>query len=138
MTSVYFKSSNSLGFNPILQKFYEIICEIIFSKTVCGIFLIFCRSRFINNFFMKNKFSEPYKSPKVKHLEAHLFLKNFRIRFCRSNLHRSYKLEGFFFSKIFFFFQISFFRTPKTSHLDVKFLLKKCFTLFFKCDYLNL
>ena len=47
-------SSNSLGFNRILQKFCEMICEIIFSKTVCGIFFIFCHSRFINNFIVNN------------------------------------------------------------------------------------
>ena len=55
MTSAYSKSSISLGFNPISQKFCKIVCEIIFSRTVCGIFLIFCRSRFINSFVAKKK-----------------------------------------------------------------------------------
>ena len=32
-TSAYFTSSISLGFNPILQKFYDMIFEVIFSKT---------------------------------------------------------------------------------------------------------
>ena len=41
ITSAYSKSSNFSSFVPILQKFYEMICEIIISKTVCGIFLFF-------------------------------------------------------------------------------------------------
>ena len=60
ITRVYSKSSNSSGFNPILQKFYEMICEIIISKTVCGIFLFFCQSRFINNFMEKNNIEEQF------------------------------------------------------------------------------
>ena len=59
ITSAYSKSSNSSRFNPILQKFYRMICEITISKTVCGIFLIICRSSFINNFIVNNNFSEP-------------------------------------------------------------------------------
>ena len=35
------KSSNSSDFNPILQILYVMICEIIVSKTMCGIFLFF-------------------------------------------------------------------------------------------------
>ena len=53
------KSSNFSVFNPILQKFYEMIREIVVSKTVCGILLIFCRSSFIKNFIVKNNFLEP-------------------------------------------------------------------------------
>ena len=59
ITRAYSRSSNSLGFNHIFQKFSEIICEIIFSTMMCGSFLTFWRSRFINNFVMKNNFSEP-------------------------------------------------------------------------------
>ena len=44
ITSAYSITSNYLAFNPILQKFYEIICEIIVSKKMRQIFLIFCRS----------------------------------------------------------------------------------------------
>ena len=40
-TGAHSKGSNSSGFNPILQKLYKMICEIIASKTVEGIFLIF-------------------------------------------------------------------------------------------------
>ena len=57
-TGVYSKSSNSSEFNPVLQKFYEVICEIIIYKKLGGIFLIFCLSSFINNFIVKNSFSE--------------------------------------------------------------------------------
>ena len=83
ITSAYSKSSNSSVFNPILQKFYEMIREIIVSKTVCGIFFSFCRSSFINNFIVKISFST-LKSPKIKYLENHLFKKKFRISFWRS------------------------------------------------------
>ena len=58
ITSVLSKSSNSSGFSPVLQKFYKMICEITVSKTVCGIFLIFCRPSFMNNFMVKNNFLE--------------------------------------------------------------------------------
>lgn len=41
ITSAYSMSSISLGLNPVLQKFYEMICQITVSKMVCGIFLVF-------------------------------------------------------------------------------------------------
>lgn len=41
ITSAYTKSSNSQSFNPILQKFYKMMCEKLVSETVCGIFLSF-------------------------------------------------------------------------------------------------
>ena len=56
ITSIYVKSPIFLGFNPILQKFYEMICEILDSKTMCGILLVFWYSYFINNFVVKTKF----------------------------------------------------------------------------------
>ena len=62
-TSTYSTSSNSPGFNPILQKFHKMICLIIFSETVCRIFLIFCCSCFINDFVVR-KFFGTAKSPK--------------------------------------------------------------------------
>ena len=39
--SKHSKSFNFSGFNPILQKFYKMICKMIISKTVRGILLIF-------------------------------------------------------------------------------------------------
>ena len=68
------KNSNSSGFNPILQKFYKMICEVIVSKTVCGIFLIFCRSSFINHLMMKNSFSEP-KSLRKLNISRSIYFK---------------------------------------------------------------
>ena len=62
----YSKSSNSSGFNPILQKLYKVICEKIEKiENGCRIFLIFCWSSFINNFMLKNGFLEPknYQDP---------------------------------------------------------------------------
>ena len=78
------------------------ICEIIVSKTLCGIFLIFCRLSFINNFMVKNSFSEK-NSAKVKYLETHLFFKTYSAMFCRFYL---YKQAGRI-EKIFFNHQIS-------------------------------
>ena len=100
MTGAHSKSSNSSEFNPILQKIYKMICEIIVSKTVCGIFLIFCRSSFVNNFILKNSFSEIKNQRKLnisrpiyfKKLSAHRFV----------GLVCTNKLEGLFFEKIFF------------------------------------
>ena len=34
------------------------ICEIVVYKTVCGIFLIFCQTSFINDFIVKSNFLE--------------------------------------------------------------------------------
>ena len=62
ITSAYSKTLNSLEFNPISQKFCEVICEIIFSKTVFEIFLILCRSRFINDFVGEKQFFGTVKS----------------------------------------------------------------------------
>ena len=102
ITSAHSKSSHSSGINPILQKFYKMICEIIVSKTLCGIFLIFCRLSFINNFMVKNSFSEK-NSAKVKYLETHLFFKTYSAMFCRFYL---YKQAGRI-DKTFFNHQIS-------------------------------
>ena len=102
ITSAHSKSSHSSAINPILQKFYKMICEIIVSKILCGIFLIFCRLVFINNFMVKNSFSEK-NSAKVKCLETHLFFKTYSAMFCRFYL---YKPAGRI-EKIFFNHQIS-------------------------------
>ena len=93
------KSSNSSGFNPILQKFYKMICEIIFSKTVCGI-LIFCRLSFINYFMVMNSFSEPKNQRKLNISRPVYFKKISAHRFV--GLICTNKLEGFFFRKFFF------------------------------------
>ena len=37
MLTTYYKGSNLLGFNTTLQKFWDMICEIIFCRTVSGI-----------------------------------------------------------------------------------------------------
>ena len=49
INSTYAKCSNYLELNSILQKFYEMVCEILVLKTVREIFLIFCLSCFINS-----------------------------------------------------------------------------------------
>ena len=137
ITSAHSKSFYSSGFNTILQKFYEMICEIIVCKMVCGIFLIFCWSSFINDFMVKNNFSEPKNHRKLKILKsiyckkisAHLFV----------GLIFTNKLEGFFFKKIFFQGLGAFFMAAKLLILGVIFFPQKInFILFFKDDYLIL
>ena len=88
ITSAYCKNSNSSGFNPILQKFYEMICEIIFFKTVSGMFVIFCRSSSI----VKSNFRN---LKKLKYLEAHLFFKKYSTHRFEDHICTN-KLENFF------------------------------------------
>ena len=109
ITSTYFKSSNSSGFNPILQKFYEMICEIIVSKAVCGIFLIFCRSSFINNSYCEEQFFGTLKSPKLKYLNIHLFLKIISTQISRKNFLFFKKISRTwsFFHNCFFWLKIN-------------------------------
>ena len=54
ITSAYSNRSNSLVLIPVLQKFQEMIFQVIISKVVCGFFLILLHWRFINNFIVKN------------------------------------------------------------------------------------
>ena len=129
ITSAYSKSSNSSRFNPILQKFYEMFCETIVSKTVCGIFLIFCCSSFINNFFVKNNFPESKNHRKLKSSRPIYFIKV--SAHCFVGLICTNKLEGFFFQKIFFSRTWSFFRDCKTTILGVIFFHKKIILYFF-------
>ena len=124
ITSAYSKSSNSSGFNPILQKFYEMICQII----VCGIFLIFCRSSFINNFMVKNNFSVLKNHRKLNISRPIYFLKNSAHRFV--GLICTNKLEEFCFQKIFLSRTWSIFRDCKTTNLSVIFIHKKLILYF--------
>ena len=98
ITTAHSKSSNSSGFNPILRKFYEMIYKIIVSKTLCGIFFIFFRSSFINNFMVKNNFLEPKNHQNLNISRPIYFKKNFRTPFCRSYLYK-YAGSSFFFRK---------------------------------------
>ena len=100
ITSAYSKSSKSAGFNPILQKFQEMICEIIVFKTVCRIFLIFCRSSFINNFMVKSNFRELKNYWKLNILQPIYFLKNLHINL--KVLSVKISQENFSFRKMFF------------------------------------
>ena len=111
ITSAYSKSSYSSGFNSIVQKFCEMICEIIVYKTLCGIFLIFCRSSFINNFIVKNHFSEQQNHRNLNISRSIYFLKKLAHRF-EDHIFTN-KLEEFFFRKIFFLEHRAFFTTGK-------------------------
>ena len=137
ITSAHSKSSNSSGFNPILQKIYEMICEIIVSKTVYGIFLFFCQLSFINNFMVKNNFSEPWNHRKLNISKPIYFKKTsahrFEDRICTN------KLDGFFFSKNIFFKDLELFWQLKNHWFGRQFFPQKInFILFFKGDYLIL
>ena len=129
ITSAHSKSSNSSGFNPILQKFYDMICEMIVSKTVWGIFLILCQSSFINNFMVKNNFWEPKNHRKLsiswpiysKKVSTHRFV----------DLICTKQLEEFLFQKKFFFKDFELFSRCKTTNLGVIFFQKKLILYFF-------
>ena len=147
ITSAYSKSSNSSGFNPILQKFYKMICEIIVSKTVCGIFLIFFRSSFISNLTVKNNFSESKNHRKLNISRPIYFWKISAYRFV--GLICTNKLEKFVFQKNFLSRTWSFFHECKTTNLDVIFfhkilILHLCpkvifnFNIILKTSYKNL
>ena len=86
------------------------ICEGIFSKIVCGIFLIFCSSHFINNFAVMNNFGTP-KSPKLKYLDTNLKFPHTVLKIFSAQINRNY----------FFFFNFSrtcnFFHECKTTNL---------------------
>ena len=130
ITNAHSKSSNFSGFNPILQKLYKMTCEIIVSKTVCRIFLNFCRSSFmINNFIVKNNPSETKNYRKLNISKPIYFKKNFAHRFV--DLICTNKLEEFFFQKIFLSRTWSFFHDCKTTNLGVIFFLKKLILYFF-------
>ena len=75
ITSSNSNSINSSGFNPVLQKFYEMICEIIVSQTMCGILLIFCQSSLSDDFIVKNNFREPQNLRNVNILRPTYFKK---------------------------------------------------------------
>ena len=87
MLTTYYKGSNLLGFNTTLQKFWDMICEIIFCRTVSGISWFFVvlvnilhavtvlinLSAQINwiDFFFKNIFSMTWRF--FSRLKNHLF-----------------------------------------------------------------
>ena len=135
ITSAHSKSSNSSGFNPILQKFYKMICNIIISETVCGIFLILSWSSFINNFMVKNSCSES-KNQRKLNISRPIYLK-------KISAHRfvgpicTNKLKGIFFRN-FFFQGLRAFFTTATQLIWRHFFQKKQFYTFFKGDYLIL
>ena len=129
ITSRHSKTSNPSGFNPILQKIYKMICEIVVSKTVCGIFLIFCRSSFINSFMVKNSFSQP-KNQRELNISKPVYFKNVSAhRFV--GLICTSKLEAFIFGKNFFSRTCSFFHDCNTTNLSIIFFHKKIILYFF-------
>ena len=108
-------------------------CEIIVSKTMCGIFLIFCRSSFINNFMVKNSFSEPKNQRKLNISRPIYFLKI--SAHCFVSLICTNKLEEIFFQKSFFFQGLGAFFTTATwliwaSFFSTKNFFHKFYTFF--------
>ena len=141
ITSAHSKNPNFSGFNPILQKFYEMICEIVVSKTLCRFFLIFYRLSFINNFMVKNNFLQPKNYWKLNILRP-IYLKKKVSSHCFVDLFVQISWKIFF---IFYFFQnfISFkdlepFYDWKTTNLGVIFFHKKLMSYLFFKGYLIL
>ena len=106
------------------------ICEIIVSKAVCGIFLIFCRLSFTNNYLAKNNFSELKNQRKTNISRPIYFLKNSAHRFvcfiCTN------KLEELFFRKYCFQGLGAFFMTAKPLIYVSFFSSKNLFHTFFQ------
>ena len=133
ITSAYSKSSDSLWFNPILQKFYEMICEIIVSKTVRRIsfffffFFFVCQSSFINDFMEKNNFSESQNHRKLNISRLIYFSKFPHLALKILSAQISWK--GFF-RKTFSSRTWSFFHNWKTTNLSVIFFTKNLFHTF--------
>ena len=117
ITSEHSKSSYSSGLNPILQKLYEMTCEIIVSKTVRRIFMV------------KNKFLEPRNHRKLNISRAIYFLKISAHRFV--DLICTNKLEEFFFSEAFSFKDLELFHDCKTTNLGIIFFHKRLILYFF-------
>ena len=115
-------------FNPILHKFYVIICEIIVSKTVCGIFLTFCRSNFIDNFIVINNFWNLKINPNLNILKP-IYLKENSVHRFEDHICTN-KLEELFYVKNFFSRTWSFFRDCKSTDLDFTFFHKKIILYF--------
>ena len=87
---------------------------------LCGIFLIFCRSSFINNFMVKNSFSEP-KNQRKSNIWRPIYFEDIS----------AHRVEGFFFLNEGL---RAFFTTAARLIWASFFSTKKIF--FFKGDYL--
>ena len=138
MTSAYSKSSNSSGFNPNLQNFYEMICETVVSKTVYRIswFVFFLSVEFYYKIYCEEQFFGTLKLPKLKYPKTHLL-------FFKKNPHTVLKIMSpqiswkEFFSKKSFSRTWSFFRDCKITKLGLIFLPQKInyLIVFLNCDY---
>ena len=96
---------------------------------MCGIFLILCWSSFINNFMLKNSFSEPKYQRKLN-ISRPIYFKKISAHhlvglICASNP------EGFFFWKKFFSRTCSFFHDCNTTNMGVIFFPQKKIVLYF-------
>ena len=128
ITRAYSKSSNSSGFNPILQDFCIMICEIIVYKTVSGIFLIFCRSGFINSFIVRSNFWESQNHRNLNVSRPIYLEKNFALGF--EIISAQISCKNFFFQTFFFQGQ-SFFQDCKTTDLGLIFFQEEIILYFF-------
>ena len=136
ITSAHSKNSNSSGFNPILQNFYNTSCERIVSKTVCGNFLIFCSSSFTNNFMVKNSFSEP-KNKRKLNISRPIYFEEISTQ-CFVGLICTNKREGLFYGKCFFQGLGAFFTTAARLIWASLISTKNNFILILKGAYLML
>ena len=118
ITSAYFKSCNSLGFNSIWEKLYETICEKIVFKMECRLFLIvLLRTIFRNREITKSQISrEQFIFKKFLHTVLKILSAQIRI--------------NIFLFKNFFSRTCSFSHNFKTTNLVSFFTQKFNFTLF--------
>ena len=138
MARAYSETSSSPGFHSILHNFHKMIFEIIYCKTVSWIFLTFCRLHFINNFEVKNNFSEPWDYQKLN-ISRRMYFKEisghrFQDLICTNNV------ESKLFKSFFNFFPKTWSSFKIAKHVFGRefFAQKSNFILFFKSDYIVL
>ena len=95
---------------------------------VCGIFLIFCWSSFINNFIVKNSFLEP-KNQRKLNISRPVYFEKISAH-CFVGLICTNKRKGFFFRKKIFSRTMSFFHDRSTTNLASFFSTKIQFYTF--------
>ena len=103
--------------------------EMIVYKTVCRIFMIFCRSSFINNFIVKSNFSEPWNQRNLD-ISIPIYLEKISAHCFEDHIYTN-KLGKFFFRKKILSSSWRFFQDCKTNDLGLIFFHKKIILYFF-------
>ena len=116
----------SSAFNPFLQKFYEMIREIIVSKLCTEFSWFFVDRVLLTTLLWRTTFR------KRKYLETNLFLKKSAHHHICTNV-----LKEILFQKNVFLRTCSFFRDYKTTDLGLLFCTKSQFYIFFQVWLFN-